>query len=303
MQVVRMATSGTASRKPRAPSRGWCACRSGRRMRSSTASRRVLDRHVEVRHDARLRGDDLEQPRRDAGGVQVHVAGSTGCDVSRSSASSSSGSRGAVASQVAAVVRQVLRDEVDLARALQLEQLRLAHDVVERERAVLAAHQRDGAEGAAVVAALADLEVAHVRRVARVLAHAGMRVDRIADAARARASSGTSRSRLGRAEEEVHLGQRVLQLGLVALDHAAHRDHRAGTRRSSLQPAGLDDRVDRLLLGRVDEAAGVDEDRRRRREASSTVLARRGRRSSREVALGVDGVLVAAQRDDGRPST
>src|SRR2546422_4978303 len=40
----------------------------------------------------------------------------------------------------------------------------------ERLGAVLAAHQRNGAEGAGVVAALGDLEVAHVRRVAQELA-------------------------------------------------------------------------------------------------------------------------------------
>ena len=60
-------------------------------------------------------------------------------------------------------MREILRDEIDLARALRLEQLRLANDLVERERAMLAAHERNRAERAAVVAAFADLEVADVR--------------------------------------------------------------------------------------------------------------------------------------------
>ena len=99
-----------------------------------------------------------------------------GIDVSRTSALSTFGEAHAVAA-VAPVVGEVLRHEVDLARALHLEQLRLAHDLVERERAVPAAHERDGAEGAAVVAPLADLEVAHVRRVAGVqCARRGARV-------------------------------------------------------------------------------------------------------------------------------
>ncbi len=42
-----------------------------------------------------------------------------------------------VVAAIAAVVREVLRDEIDLARSLRLEQLRFAHDVVERERPCL----------------------------------------------------------------------------------------------------------------------------------------------------------------------
>ena len=76
------------------------------------------------------------------------------------------GQREAVA-PVAAVVREILRDEVHLARALRLEQLRFAHDLVERERAMLAAHERDRAERAAVVAPLAHLQVADVRQCRR----------------------------------------------------------------------------------------------------------------------------------------
>ena len=50
------------------------------------------------------------------------------------------------------------------------------------------------------------------------------------------------------------LGQRAGELGAVALGHAADRDHRgAGV-------GGGEDRVDRVLLRRLDEAAGVDQD-------------------------------------------
>ncbi len=51
-----------------------------------------------------------------------------GIDVSATSDSSSSGSPNAITT-VAPVVREILRNEVHLARALQLEQLRFAHDV------------------------------------------------------------------------------------------------------------------------------------------------------------------------------
>jgi hypothetical protein len=78
-------------------------------------------------------------------------------------------------------VREVLRDEIDLARSLRLEQLRLAHDIVEAEGAMLSTHERDGAEGTAVVAAFADLEIPDVRQVAREQADAGMQRRRFVD--------------------------------------------------------------------------------------------------------------------------
>ena len=193
-------------------------------------------------------------------------------------------------------MREVLRDEVDLARALQLEQLRLAHDFVERERAVLAAHERDRAERAAVVAAFADLEVAHVRQVARVEAHARMRDERrLGIEHAAREQLGNEAVHLGRAEEEVDLGELARELGLVALDHASNGDDRLA-RAVGLAAPGVDDRVDRLLLRRVDEAAGVDDDHvgviELGRELTAVI------REQREIALAVDRVLVAAKRDE-----
>jgi hypothetical protein len=75
-------------------------------------------------------------------------------------------------------VRQILCHQVDLARSLRLEQLCLAHDVVQRKRPVAAPHQRNRAEGAAVITPLADLEVAYMRKVAGVHAHPRMRQNR-----------------------------------------------------------------------------------------------------------------------------
>jgi hypothetical protein len=67
---------------------------------------------------------------------------------------------------------EILRHEVQLARTLRLEQLRLADDVGEGEGAMPAAHQGNGAEGAPVVAPFADLQIAHVRQLAREPPHA-----------------------------------------------------------------------------------------------------------------------------------
>src|SRR6185437_8159502 len=82
---------------------------------------------------------------------------------------------------------------------------------------------------------------------------------------------------------------------LVTLDHAAHGDHRAA-RAQLLEPPRLDDRVDRLLLGRVDEPARVDHD-----DVGSLEIRRMPGAlvdQLREVALAVDGVLVAAEGDE-----
>jgi len=69
---------------------------------------------------------------------------------------------------IASIVGEILGDEIQLARSLQLEELCLAHDLVEREGTVPATHQWNRAEGAAVVAAFADLHVPHVRQIAGV---------------------------------------------------------------------------------------------------------------------------------------
>ena len=60
-------------------------------------------------------------------------------------------------------------------------------------------------------------------------------------------------------EEDVHLGDLALEFRPVPLDHAPDR-------RDSPDPplllhrAGLENRLDRLLLRRLDESAGVDHD-------------------------------------------
>ncbi len=68
-------------------------------------------------------------------------------------------------------MREVLGDEIYLARSLELEELRLADYVIAGERAVPSPHERDGAERAAVVASFTDLEVANVRQITGVLPH------------------------------------------------------------------------------------------------------------------------------------
>jgi hypothetical protein len=139
-------------------------------------------------------------------------------------------------------VCQVLRNQVDLARPLHLQQLCLAHEVIKSERPMLSAHERNCTEGAAVVAPLAHLEVAHVRRLAGEYAHARVLEQRSSNQA-ALDHLRQQAVRLRRAEEHIDLGKRVDQLVLVPFDHAADREHCA-TRAIVLEPSGLEDRVD-----------------------------------------------------------
>ena len=124
---------------------------------------------IEVAHDPRIGRNHLQQPRRNAGAVEVHVADPRNRRLAHERLEQL-GQRHAIAT-VTTVMGQVLRHEIHLARALHLQQLRFFHQVVERERPVLAAHERNGAERTPVVAPFGDLEVAHVRQVAAEQAH------------------------------------------------------------------------------------------------------------------------------------
>ena len=146
-----------------------------------------------------------------------------------------------------------------------------------------------------MIAAFADLHVADVRQVAGVESHSGVQLlARLAQQS-ALVELRNEPLHLGGAEEEIDLGERVDQLLLVALDHAADGDDRLAAA-LRLESRGLDHRVDRLLLGGVDEAAGVDDDHFGVGEIRGVLGGIVG--ELREIPLAVDGVLVAAECDD-----
>ena len=62
---------------------------------------------------------------------------------------------------------------------------------------------------------------------------------------------------LGDPQDEVQLGYLALELSPVALHHAPYGDNRLHSS-LLLQLAGAQERIYRLLLGRLDEATGVD---------------------------------------------
>src|SRR4051812_19668930 len=155
-------------------------------------------------------------------------------------------------------MREILRDEVDLDRPLCLEELRLTNHIRQGERAMAPPHEWYRAEGAAVIAPLAHLEIPDVRETAREHTHTGMHRGYVVDQP-ALVELRDEPIHLRRAEKEIDFGKGVRQLLLVALHHAADADHGAAAS-GFLEPSRLDQRVDRFLLGRVDESAGVDDD-------------------------------------------
>ena len=126
------------------------------------------------------------------------------------SASSSSGSwdpRG----RVAPVMGEVLRHEIDLLRAL-LSSSCASRISRRADRAVLAAHQRNGAERAAMVASFADLQIANVRQFARV---SGERPDEPRRSISQQAALGEGAvpsSRDPEPEKEIDLGKFAFEL-------------------------------------------------------------------------------------------
>jgi hypothetical protein len=124
---------------------------------------------------------------------------------------------------------------------------------------VLPAHEGNCAERAAVVAAFADLHVADVRQVAGVEANSGVQVLGRFTKQSALVELRHESLHLGRAKEEIDFRNGIDELGFVALDHATDRDDCLAAP-LRLESRGLDHRVDRFLLGGVDEATRVDDD-------------------------------------------
>jgi hypothetical protein len=155
-------------------------------------------------------------------------------------------------------VGQVLRHQIHFHRPLSLQPLRFGHEPVRVERAVLSSPQRDGAERASVVAALADLEVPHVTSTGERNALPRMRRGR-ATQEPAALKLGDQPPQVAQAHEQVDFRERRLELFAILFDEASDgNDSLAGP--VFLQTADLDQRLDGFLLRRVDEAARVDED-------------------------------------------
>ena len=222
----------------------------------------MLQRQIQIGRDLRIVGDLVQQPILRAVRVAVeHAHPVHALDLAHRAQQLRQ--HEVPVAEVAAVAAGVLGDQRNLRHALRGKAAALGHDVVEGPGGIIAANQRNRTVGAAVVAAVRDLHVGRVGRggqnaAAVEEALAVVHVDRAL--ARHGLVQHVVQARVVRhAHEAVHLrhlrGQRVgIALGQTARDEQL------------FQPAGLlvlrhlKDCVDGLLLGRLDEAAGVDED-------------------------------------------
>jgi hypothetical protein len=159
---------------------------------------------------------------------------------------------------VAAERGEVLRHEHHLAHAGVGEAFDLGEDRLHRPAALLAPEAGDGAEPAGAVAPLGHLDVgprpggARPRQVEQVERRHGRR-----RRSGPLLASGTQRDRHAETGDRIGLGERLGQVGAVALGQAP-RDHQLGRR--GLSVGQREDHVDRLLAGVLDEGAGVDDD-------------------------------------------
>ena len=162
-----------------------------------------------------------------------------------------------------------------------------------------AADEGNGAVGAAIVAAVRNADVGRPRR-------GGQHAVALKDVAAGRAVAGTLAAerlfqRLGQllvlahAKEQIHLGDFLAQRLFIAL-HQAARGHQQFAFAGFLVFRQRQDGINALLLGRVDETAGVhDQDVRLLLVCGNAVT---GVFQYAEHQLGIHGVFAAAKGND-----
>ncbi len=181
--------------------------------------------------------------------------------------------------------------------------MRFLHDVGNGTAALGAAQRGDDAEGALVVAALADL---HVRgpprhRVAAGRAGVGDVVRIGNDGAVALAPDDLRDARVGRgADEIVDLRHLLLQHVRVPLGQTAG-DHQRLAPARLLVPGVIENGVDRFLLRIADEGAGIDQHHLRLARFLDQLVALLEQRSEHDFA--VHPVLRAAEREQVQRGT
>ena len=151
---------------------------------------------------------------------------------------------------VESIVGEVLCDQDQLLHPFRCQTFCVGHQLFRGRAHVFATHERYGAEGALTVAALTDLEVREVGRCGeQPLPHQFVLVVGLQCLQQPR--------EVTRTEPCIHLWDLGHQLRRVALAEAAGHVHLLH-QTLVLRLGVAEDSVDALLLGIVDEAAGID---------------------------------------------
>ncbi len=166
-----------------------------------------------------------------------------------------------LAVQILAVARGVLRDDVQLAHAVGGKLFCFGEQVLYFSAAEFSANHRNRAEGAFVVAALRDFQICRVKR--RGLHSAALQreqqfVGKLLNLLTLQRLGHDIRNLLigADADRRVNFVELLGDFVLIALGKTAGDNNRLDFA-LALEVAQLDDFVDALLLGGVDEAAGV----------------------------------------------
>ena len=195
----------------------------------------VLQRDVDVGADLRVVGHQAEHILRKAGGIAVVEPDPFDAVDLRELLQQAGQAAFSVA--VEPVVGRVLGDDDEFLHALGGQAARLFHQIFHGHAHVRAADERNGAVGTGAVAAFRNLEIGIVRRCGE---HPVQGIE-VQDAFPA-----------------VHFGDFGRKFFAVALRQAAeHRNFAHAPLLLGLD--GLQDRLDRFLLGVLDETAGVDD--------------------------------------------
>ena len=257
----------------------------------------MLQRQIDIGRDLGKIGDGVQETI--VGGVRVAVEhahpvhaldGADGLE--------KFGQQQLALGEIVAVAGGVLRDQRDFRHTARGQFAAFLDDAVKGARVVRPADEGDGAVAAAVVAAVGNF---HVGGVGGRGQHAlGVKeAFAVADVAGAPSRLGLphhfQQARVVRhAHEAVHLGHFAVEVVDVALGEAAG-DEQLFEPARLLVLRHLENGLDGFLLGRLDEAAGVDEDDLRLGGVGDDLVARLFERSEDHFA--VHAVLGAAERD------
>jgi hypothetical protein len=186
------------------------------------------------------------------------------------------------------VSRRILADHEQFARARFDQLFGFAQDRVGAAADEVAAQARDDAEGAAMVAALGDLQIAVMPRGELEPAFG----DEIEERARRHRGGGVDRAddlfvlmRAGDCEDAREL----------RADHLRFLAHAAGDDDATVLGDRLADRFERFFLGGIEEAAGVDQ-----HDVSPRIIGRHGIAIGAQLGqdpLAIDQILGTAERD------
>ena len=213
----------------------------------------MLDRHVHVLHESRFVCHQVQEFVVYEHRVPVQRADPWDVRVVEDGAEQA-GQSAALLALLAAKISRVLRDQRDFLDALRLEFLRFGDDVFDGAGCLLAADERDGAVGAAAVAAFCDFQIGVVLETAEVHAREvlGIATLRCNDA-----HFLQKFARLVCTYPVVDFGKFLFEFLAVAARKAA-RDNQLLLGLLALHLC--ENRVDGFFLRGLDEPAGVHQD-------------------------------------------